>query len=392
MVVGGGPAGVATSLSLAHSAQVPTKILLIDNSDPVRFRVGECLPPEALKILNFLCGPSSAVCRSLGQDHSRSFGKISLWGSTTPETVDSIINPFGAGWHLDRSLFQNQLLGEWKSTTSPGSREFLAATLVDLVPRPGDGGWVAQLRTVPDGKLVSVECGWIVDATGRLAAVSRKAGAKSFAGDQLVAFYTIFAVDGARDQDGRTVVEAVPDGWFYTALLPRHRRLFVFHTDPRSPSSQQAATSEGFVRLLEETSTLVRSFLPEKNLGLPLFPPRRTAANSTRLSPPMSLQHRWAGVGDAAVAFDPLSSQGMMTALECGFLLGRALAHSAAKTEEGRQQLLRGLSAYEAHVAEIHSRYAEGLKTHYSRERRFPASPFWLSRQSQGPSTSSSRL
>ena len=391
LIVGGGPAGVATSLSLAHSAQVPTKTLFIDNGDPARFRVGESLPPEALKILKFLCGPSSLVCRSLGQDHSPSVGKISLWGSTSPETVDSIINPFGAGWHLDRALFQKQLLGECKSRTSPGSREFLAATLVDLVPRPCDGGWVAQLRTVPDGNLVSVECGWIVDATGRLAAVSKKAGAKSFASDHLVALYTIFSVDGARDQDGRTVVEAVPHGWFYTALLPRHRRLFVFHTDPKSPSSQQAATAEGFVRLLEETSTLVRSFLPGKHLGGPLFPPRRTAANSTRLSSSVSLQHRWAAVGDAVLAFDPLSSQGMMTALECGFLLGRALAHSAAKTEEGRQQLLRNLVAYEAHLAEIHSRYVEGLKAHYSRENRFPASPFWASRH-QGQATSPSHL
>jgi len=116
LIVGGGPAGVATSLSLAHSAQVPTKTLFIDNGDPARFRVGESLPPEALKILKFLCGPSSLVCRSLGQDHSPSVGKISLWGSTSPETVDSIINPLGPGGTLTGLSFRNNFWG----SASPG--------------------------------------------------------------------------------------------------------------------------------------------------------------------------------------------------------------------------------------------------------------------------------
>src|SRR4029434_4989904 len=58
--------------------------------------------------------------------------------------------------------------------------------------------------------------------------------------------------------------------------------------------------------------------------------PRVVAANSSRLDSVSG--HGWLAVGDAAMAFDPLSSQGLMHALASGMRAGEAL-HSCLAGE-----------------------------------------------------------
>jgi hypothetical protein len=58
--------------------------------------------------------------------------------------------------------------------------------------------------------------------------------------------------------------------------------------------------------------------------------PQCTAAGSSFLSPCGDKDDQWCAVGDAAVAFDPLSSQGMITAIRMGCSVGVMLARQVS--------------------------------------------------------------
>ena len=59
------------------------------------------------------------------------------------------------------------------------------------------------------------------------------------------------------DQDSRTLVESVPQGWFHTALLPSGERLVTYFTDAGTPWAKTATSREGFLALIQDTVHIV---------------------------------------------------------------------------------------------------------------------------------------
>ena len=99
---------------------------------------------------------------------------------------------------------------------------------------------------------------------------------------------------------------------------------------------------------------------------LPRLPGRVTDASTSwldRMAGP-----GWAATGDAAAAFDPLSSQGIVTALVMGREAGRLAAGSQPR---------RNTSAQYASLLEEHLALREA---YYGLERRWADSDFWRRR------------
>ena len=148
----------------------------------------------------------------------------------------------------------------------------------------------------------------------------------------MLAFYVVFRAGdpGTPDLDNRTLIEATPLGWFYSAQLPCQRRIVVFHTSGSSSAAKVARRKSGFMDILNEHSTFIRGVIEGQNYYMDdeggTQWSKVTAANTLRLMPFGSQEERWCAVGDAVMAFDPLSSQGMITALKCGCMLGMTLA------------------------------------------------------------------
>jgi flavin-dependent dehydrogenase len=97
------------------------------------------------------------------------------------------------------------------------------------------------------------------------------------------------------------------------------------------------------------------------------------AANSSRLS--RFGGKNWLAVGDAAVAFDPLSGQGVYRALESGVCAARTI-----------QRLLLGdstaLQSYANETIESFDRYLNMRDRFYDHEKRWQRTPFWHRRSS----------
>jgi flavin-dependent dehydrogenase len=164
------------------------------------------------------------------------------------------------------------------------------------------------------------------------------------------------------------MVEATPDGWWYSALVPTGERVVAFLTDADLVDTATRTTA-GFCERLREARHL-RCRLDGHEYRI-TGRPRAAAAGGSRLE--RFAGEGWVAVGDAALAFDPLSSQGLLCALETGSRAGRAIDRALAGDTEP-------LTDYPRAVGRIDSAYREGLAACYAAERRWLGRPFWRRR------------
>lgn len=355
MVAGGGPAGAAAALTLARGG---CRVLLADASPAAAFRVGEALPPAARPLLRDL----GVLDRFLADGHLPSYGNLSLWGSDRPQEHDHIFDPNGHGWHLDRARFDVLLRGAARDAGA----EVLEGVAIGGMERE-NGAWRIRLRTGAAAR--EVRAAWLVDATGRRSAIARRQGAARKHDDRLVAFYARFrsTVDG--DSDARTMVESAPDGWWYTALLPSGERVAAWLTDADLADRTALRSPEGFTARLRESPHLSALFA---RFGYELHGrPQGTGAGSARLD--RFAGDGWLAVGDAALSFDPLSSQGLLTALYTGLRGGQALARALDGDDDG-------IAEYARRLEQVYGTYLRNRLTYYATEQRWGGPAFWRRR------------
>ncbi|MGH2941842.1 MAG: hypothetical protein ACRDLN_03565, partial [Solirubrobacteraceae bacterium] len=111
--------------------------------------------------------------------------------------------------------------------------------------------------------------------------------------------------------------------------------------------------------------------------------PATTAAHGARLTP--ACGDGWLAVGDAAVAFDPLSSQGILNAL----VTAQLGAAAVDRRLDGERQ---ALADYDRRLAAVWSAYEVNLSRAYALERRWPDAAFWARRAGGRPLTSTAAL
>lgn len=359
LVAGSGPGGAVAALVLARKG---LRVLLVDGTPSVatRLKVGESLPPGARPLLRDL-GLLAAV-EAGGQ--LRSSGTTSAWGSPAPTGVDFVLGPDGPGWHLDRDRFDRSLRD---AAVAVGAE--LRTGAVARSPRRTSAGW--QVRV---GEGEEVEARALVDATGRRASLARALGARRRRRDRLVGLVGVAAA-GEEDRDARTLVEAVPEGWWYTALVPGRRRVVAFMSDVDllPPGIRTAGGYQEELARTEHVRPLVEA----------VGDPQTEAANGSQLEPACGTG--WIAVGDAALAFDPLSSQGILTALYGGMTGAEALAAFLDGDADA-------LGRYRMRLDAIVAAYERNLLHAYGSEIRWPGNPFWARRHRvENPGTSSTK-
>ncbi|MFI6586309.1 NAD(P)/FAD-dependent oxidoreductase [Embleya sp. NPDC050493] len=360
VVAGGGPAGASAAITLARAGR---SVLLADaGGGPPS--VGEALPGAARVLLADL-GVGEHVP---GPGHLTCYATLSAWGSARPTTVSAIHDPNGPGRHLDRPLFDRRL----RDGARAAGAEVVEHTPVGAPVRRPDGTWSVPLGR--PGRREVVGCDWVVDATGRRATVATgSGGARRHTHDALVALHLTLADPTEPDTDASTLVESGADGWWYTALLPGDRRLVVYFTDADLPAAR-AGDPARFRALLAETSRVGRRLA-----GWPLpahAAPRRAPAHGAHLDRVCGAG--WIAVGDAAAAFDPLSAQGILSALYTGLTAG----HTVDACLAGRRD---APDVYRARLADLLRAYRRNHRDAYAAERRWSDHPFWQRRHLAPP-------
>lgn len=350
VIIGGGPAGCATALSLQTTAPSLTHIL-IEASSYDRPRIGEVLPSVARSLLDQLGVWQAFEAERFQPSHSIS----SAWGNSFRAENHFIFSPGGAGWHLDRARFDSFLAAQVASC----GIEVRLATRVTAIEQLNNN-WHLKLS---DG--TEIETRFVVDATGRRAIFARKAGARAKAFDRLMGFAQFFKAD--ENIEPSTLIESFRDGWWYTALAGR-RRVVACMTDADIGRGLKLRDQDRWFDLLGETCWMRRNVAGDAVEGEAIV----SAANSVCLEPVCSRE--WLAVGDAASAFDPLSSQGIVKALRSGIFASYAIADLLVKYD------MTGLVRYKNYILREFSNYRLMHARYCEEERRWPDSHFWRRR------------
>ena len=354
VVIGGGPAGSATALGLVERGQ---SVLVVERSRYAEPRVGEAFPPAIGPLLAGLRAlePLSAVPRV------PSFGIRSVWGGSEPFDRSFVLDAHGSGWHVDRRAFDAALAEEARQR---GACVRLETTLRGLEPRPS-GGWVLDLDT--HGQMEEVTASFVVDATGRSLAVARRLGSTRRAHDTLVAIVGFCAGAAAEAEQQVLLIEAVEDGWWYSAPIPAGQLVVAFMTDA-DLAGGALVRDEGEWRARMESAPHTSARASHTS---DLVSRRVYAASSSCLD--TLAGRRWLAVGDAAVAHDPLAGDGVCRSLASGSAAAEAIAAAAG----GDGSALR---AYAALRERDFDAYLQQRHAFYARELRWPTAPFWRRR------------
>lgn len=175
-------------------------------------------------------------------------------------------------------------------------------------------------------------------------------------------------VQPSSSRDPATLVEATPDGWWYSGLLPNGGLVAAFFSAPSILAATHARHPDGWYALVRETgptSERIAAFGPLPDA------PFVAAAGMARLH--RAAGDGWLAVGDAAACHDPLTSHGIGHALHHGPLAAATiLAHLNGDAA--------ALPDWAARVTADHERCRILLRAVYALEDRWPDAPFWRSR------------
>jgi len=342
-IVGGGPAGLAAAIFLA---QAGVAVAMVTQPDRGGDKIGESLAPDSCPILQQL-GVWEGF---LADKHLPCPGNRSAWGSADLTDYSFIGNPYGSGWHLDRLRFEARLAQRVKELG-------VEITIGRVLPQcqRSRGKW--HLTIAPDNRVIVAP--FVMDATGRNSWFARRQGVQRYLDDRQVGVAAFLEPRDRPIEDATSLVEATEGGWWYSALLPDGRLAAFRATDPDCRSDRRSWWRE--LAATRYTRDRARPYCDRASLKV-------VPANSSRLE--CFSGEGWLAIGDAAIAYDPLSAHGLTLAL--------------ASARDGAKAILKGdsqaFSTYDRRLQAAYDRYSQMRREIYALEQRWPQSSYWLRR------------
>jgi flavin-dependent dehydrogenase len=356
-IIGSGPAGCATAITL-HRRGV-SRVCIIDPADNPGLRVGETLPPDTRLILQEL----GLWDGFLSDRHEPCLGTCASWGSSWLGYNDFLLSPYGLGWHLDRRRFDSFLL----STAISRGIGLVRAQVIGNYFR-NQKGFQLSLKDAT-GAHSTLVTRFVVDATGIQSAFARRVGAEPGFLDRLMFLCGLFDASDSLSLLQLTMLEAAESGWWYAAPIPKRKLAVAFATDPeivrRDTLSREDRWFASLLRTRHIAPRLEGCRLLRGNFNIRVAP----SFLLDRVAGP-----GWLAVGDAAAAYDPISSQGIHKAVETGLKAGRALTAALGSGIEVN-------SDYAGSILAGFEEYRNNRNYFYRLEKQWSDSPFWRRRR-----------
>jgi flavin-dependent dehydrogenase len=343
LIAGGGPAGLAAAIALAGRG---VAVAVADTTGGVSARRGELLAQGAAAIVERL-GLADVLTVGLAIKDVES-----RWGEARLQVHDIQPGLGLHGWGIDREALSRAMVRRVRAL----GVDVLSARVA--APRRTSAGWQVRLKNTSGTRTMRAR--YLIDATGRAAAIARRCGATLLNGPGLVAV----TWQSAEYAPAKMLSEAAPNGWWY-AVPHRGGGTLGFLTGSkrareicRAPGGFQASARDGLKLIRIEAASQDARLMDSRSAVL------------DRMSGP-----GWLATGDAAAAFDPIASQGLFNALSGGFFAGQAAADAIAGDADAPL-------VYEALAARTAER-THGM-THLQYAAMPHDTPFWRARGHPG--------
>ncbi|SFQ80902.1 Dehydrogenase (flavoprotein) [Pseudomonas sp. NFPP07] len=340
LVLGAGPAGAAVALGLRRLGYAVALV-----SEWRRF---PALEGVSLRVLEALRG--AGLGRGLEAALQASQRQVVWNGQSHAQNVEYL---------LDRPRFDR------------GLREDLREAGVELIE-----GRVLEVQSTANGHRLRIEgqaerfADFLVEARGRQAPALSKELGKGLRGPE-----TLSLLNRWQGAPGSTAsaVHSLEDGWAWMARQADGQCYWQLTVDVASAALPGKAQLLDYCRQRRQGSALARAFFgagPEHDLQL-------HARSSTAILCPQVCGANWIRVGDAAMAVDPLSGNGIFQSLSSA-LQAPAVINTLLQRPE-RAALAQRFHALR--VEQLFLRFARIGRDFYADEQRWAEQPFWQARR-----------
>jgi flavin-dependent dehydrogenase len=358
-VVGAGPAGLVTAIHLARGGH---SVAVIERAATRSGPIGEQLSAQGARGLAQL--DARLVATQFGAPCPSTH---SAWGESELRVRHDLFGAWGASCIVDRRALERALA---EVARDCGVAFVLGRRLKRVTSSAG-----AACLTLDWGR--PLEAAFVVDATGRSACVARQLGATLLRSDSLIALQGRLA-PSTKPRRREVFVESASDGWWYSVPAQDGSLAAVYFTDSELLQCK-GADALWQSALAESRHTRARTRGHGRSEAIEV-----RAACSQRLD--RAAGNSWLAVGDAAMAWDPLSSSGLTNAI-------LEAAHAAQAIEVAlaghREEACAG---YADRVRRAFARYLVTRAQIYASHQQHVSSAFWQRRREPAALASPIRL
>ncbi|KGO94648.1 lysine-epsilon-oxidase maturase LodB [Flavobacterium subsaxonicum] len=357
LIVGAGPAGTAAAISILRYSKL--SVVIIENSAFESVKVGEQVSSSIFDILNYIDikkDDFEAGCFLPG------YGALAAWGNDNLSSRYSITSAYGESYQLNREKFDMHLV---EKAVKMGA-VILPRSRCTALHQTQDNHWEAKVTHEVKGNML-ITSKYLIDATGRQSAICRQLGLEATKTDQLVGVGAFVHFEAGRKLMQEIYLESVPYGWWYCSALPDDKMNITFFTDADIVKQMQLHKIENWNALLAETK-FIKKLIQGSQSDERLWTRNAFSQITGTYSKPNFL-----GVGDAAVAFDPISSMGIGFALTSGCQGAKAIM-------DFNLGVASSITTYQNDLATAYRDFTNIKTQYYSKEQRWADAPFWSRR------------
>ncbi len=356
VIIGAGPAGCACAIALpTHEFEV----IILDNSKEGKFQIGESIPPT----MNLLMKQLGVYENFLKENHEPCYGSCSYWGSDIRGYNDTILNPYGHGWHLDREKFNRFFMSEAENRNVKIHR---GATF--LSSEKAENGFTINYRNA-NGKTENLEANFVVDASGSKGVYAASQSSQKVHGTALVCLGIRFKQSDDKEVSKLTHLESVKDGWWYAARIPNNQMLVTFYTLSEVVKTKKLHLFECWMNELKQATQTYK--LVE---GLEAFDSKIAGFTTYSFCLNRVVGDNWLAIGDAASTYDPITAHGITKSVTNAIEAVKAIS----KYVDGDA---KALVTFERDVQYQYIEYKKSRAYFYGLEQHWPDSTFWSTLQ-----------